>query len=140
MKKVKKINQKNIKNIVKEHFLTDNYLLPESKIDSIIKEYLSERDDFLDDENALEDKIDFSKKTSDALSDMLDGLNEMVGDLEVIKEKEGNVLVYQDEYADEILEDVIQDLEKIVDRINDLTELGDEDQEYPFRNDDLNDE
>lgn len=140
MKKVKKINQKNIKNIVKEHFLTDNYLLPESKIDSIIKEYLSERDDFLDDENALEDKMDFSKKTSDALSDMLDGLNEMVGDLEVIKEKEGNVLVYQDEYADEILEDVIQDLEKIVDRINDLTELGDEDQEYPFRNDDLNDE
>jgi hypothetical protein len=126
MKKVKKINHNNIKNIVKEHFLNDNYLLPESKIDSIIKEYLSERDDFLDDESALEDKMDFSKKTSNALSDMLDGLNEMVGDLEVIKEKEGNVLVYQDEYADEILEDVIQDLERIVDRINGLTELGDD--------------
>lgn len=140
MKKVKKINHNNIKNIVKEHFLNDNYLLPESKIDSIIKEYLSERDDFLDDESALEDKVDFSKKTSNALIDMLDGLNEMVGDLEVIKEKEGNVLVYQDEYSDEILEVVIQDLERVVDRINDLTELGDEDQEYPFRNDDLNDE
>lgn len=126
MKKVKKINHSNIKNIVKEHFLNDNYLLPESKIDSIIKEYLSERDDFLDDESALEDKMDFSKKTSNALRDMLDGLNEMVGDLEVIKEKEGNVLVYQDEYADEILEGVIQDLESIVDRINDLTELGDD--------------
>ena len=37
-----------------------------------------------------------------------------------------NVLVYQDEYADEILEDVIQDLERIVDRINGLTELGDD--------------
>ncbi len=70
--------------------------------------------------------MDFSKKTSNALRDMLDGLNEMVGDLEVIKEKEGNVLVYQDEYADEILEGVIQDLESIVDRINDLTELGDD--------------
>lgn len=140
MKKVKKINHNNIKNIVKEHFLNDNYLLPESKIDSIIKEYLSERDDFLDDESALEDKVDFSEKTSNALRDMLDGLNEMVGDLEVIKEKEGNVLVYQDEYSDEILEGVIQDLERVVDSINDLTELGGEDQEYPFRNDDLNDE
>tara|TARA_R110002020_G_scaffold138469_5_gene308520 strand:+ start:2608 stop:3009 length:402 start_codon:yes stop_codon:yes gene_type:complete len=127
MKKVKKINHNNIKNIVKEHFLSDNNLLPESKIDSIIKEYLSERDDFLEDESALEDKIDFSKKTSNALRDMVDGINEMVGDLEVIKEKEGNVLVYQDEYADEILEDVVRDLEKIVDRINDLTELGDDD-------------
>lgn len=126
MKKVKKINHNNIKNIVKEHFLSDNNLLSESKIDNIIKEYLSERDDYLDDESALEDKMDFSKKTSNALSDMLDGLNEMVGDLEVIKEKEGNVLVYQDEYADEILEDVIQDLERIVDRINGLTELGDD--------------
>jgi len=127
MKKVKKINHNNIKNIVKEHFLSDNNLLPESKIDSIIKEYLSERDDFLDDESALEDKMDFSKKTSNALRDMVDGINEMVGDLEVIKEKEGNVLVYQDEYADEILEDVVRDLETIVDRINDLTEIGDDD-------------
>ena len=127
MKKVKKINHNNIKNIVKEHFLSDNNLLPESKIDSIIKEYLSERDDFLDDESALEDKMDFSEKTSNALRDMVDGINEMVGDLEVIKEKEGNVLVYQDEYADEILEDVVRDLETIVDRINDLTEIGDDD-------------
>ena len=62
MKKVKKINHNNIKNIVKEHFLSDNNLLHESKIDSIIKEYLSERDDFLEDESALEDKLDFSKK------------------------------------------------------------------------------
>jgi len=123
MKKVKKIKHNNIKNIVKEHFTNENRLLSESKIDSIIKEYLSERDDFLDDDEALNDKTSFNKKTTEALNDMLDGLNEMVGDLEVIKGKEGNVLVYQDEYADEILEDIIQDLEKIVDRIDDLTEL-----------------
>jgi len=132
MKKVKKISHTNIKNIVKSHFVNENNVLPESKIDSIIKEYLSERDDFLDDENALNDKTSFSTKTSNALGDMVEGINEMLGDLEVIKEKEGNVLVYQNEYSDEYLEDVIQDLEKIVDRIKDLTELGD--------NDDLNDE
>lgn len=124
MKKIKKISSNNIKNIVKEHFLEDS-LLPEHKIDSIIKEYLSEREDFLDNEEPIEDEYEFSSKTSEALLDMVDGLNEMVGDLEVIKEKEGNVLVYQDEYADEILEDIIQDLERVVGRISDLTELKD---------------
>lgn len=126
MKKVKKISHNNIKNIVKEHFLNDDYLLPESKIDNIIKEYLSERDEFLEDEDALEDKLSFSKKTSSALRDMLDGLTEMVGDLEVIKEKEGNVLVYTDEYSDEILENVIQDLEIIIDKISGLTDVNDD--------------
>lgn len=124
MKKIKKISSNNIKNIVKEHFLEDS-LLPEHKIDSIIKEYLSEREDFLDNEEPIEDEYEFSSKTSEALLDMVDGLNEMVGDLEVIKEKEGNVLVYQDEYTDEILEDIIQDLERVVGRISDLTELKD---------------
>ena len=127
MKRVKKINHNNIKNIVKEHFLSDNNLLPESRIDNIIKEYLSERDEYLDDENSLEDKTNFSSKTSNALGDMVEGINEMLGDLVVIKEKEGNVLVYPNEYSDEYLEDIIQDLERIVDRINNLTELGDND-------------
>tara|TARA_R110000772_G_scaffold211122_1_gene321779 strand:- start:1141 stop:1554 length:414 start_codon:yes stop_codon:yes gene_type:complete len=137
MKKVKKINHSNIKNIVKEHFLNEKYLLPESRIDSIINEYLSERDEYLDDENSLEDKTNFSSKTSNALGDMVEGINEMLGDLEVIKEKEGNVLVYQNEYSDEYLEDVIEDLEDVVDRISALTELSDdEDLDY----DDLNDE
>ena len=135
MKKVKKINHSNIKNIVKEHFLNEKYLLPESRIDSIINEYLSERDEYLDDENSLEDKTNFSSKTSNALGDMVEGINEMLGDLEVIKEKEGNV--YQNEYSDEYLEDVIEDLEDVVDRISALTELSDdEDLDY----DDLNDE
>jgi len=39
MKRIKKISSKNIRNIVKEHFLDDS-TLPEHKIDSIIKEYL----------------------------------------------------------------------------------------------------
>ena len=137
MKKVKKINHSNIKNIVKEHFLNEKYLLPESRIDSIINEYLSERDEYLDDENSLEDKTNFSSKTSNALSDMVEGINEMLGDLEVIKEKEGNVLVFQDEYSDEYLENVIQDLESVVDRVSYLTELSDDE---GLDYDDLNDE
>ena len=113
-----------IKKIVKEQILEENFL-PEKKIDGIIKEYLSERNDFLDNEESLQDEYEFSPKTTEALLDMTDGLSEMIDDLDIIKEKEGNVLIYQNEYSDEYLEDIIQDLERVVGRINGLTELSD---------------
>ena len=121
MKKVKKLNSNNIKNIVKEHFLDDS-TLPEHKIDNIIKEYLFEREDMLDDD-IIEDEYEFSPKTSEALLDMVDGLNEMLDDLEIIKEKEGNVLVFNDVYADEYLNGIILDLNDMMDDIKFLTEL-----------------
>jgi len=121
---MKKINSKSIRNIVKEHFLDDNKL-PEHKIDSIIKEYLKERDEILDDEYPLGDEYEFSPKTNEALSDMVDGLSEMVDDLDIIKEKEGNVLVTQDTYADEYLQGLIMELKNVMEDINFLTELKD---------------
>tara|TARA_R110000803_G_scaffold107830_2_gene175965 strand:- start:514 stop:912 length:399 start_codon:yes stop_codon:yes gene_type:complete len=124
MKKIKKISPNNIKNIVREHFLEDS-LLPEHKIDSIIKEYLSERDNFLDDEEFLDDEYEFSPKTNEALSDMVDGLNEMVEDLDIIKEKEGDVLVLEDTYADEYLGGLIMELKNVIKDIKLLTELKD---------------
>jgi len=127
MKRIKKINSKNIKNIVKEHFLDDS-TLPEHKIDSIIKEYLSERDEILDDEYPLADEYEFSPKTSEALSDMADGLSEMLDDLEIIKEKEGNVIVYDDTYADEYLDDIMNKLEDLMHDIMFLTSLNSDEQ------------
>jgi|TARA_R110000868_G_scaffold345021_2_gene606105 hypothetical protein len=124
MKKIKKISPNNIKNIVREHFLEDS-LLPEHKIDSIIKEYLSERDNFLDNEEFLDDEYEFSPKTNEALSDMVDGLNEMVEDLDIIKEKEGDVLVLEDTYADEYLGGLIMELKNVIKDIKLLTELKD---------------
>ena len=122
MKKIKKISSNNIKNIVKEHFLEDS-LLPEHKIDSIIKEYLSEREDFLDDEEPFKDKL--SPKSSEALLDMTDGLSEMIDDLEVISEKEGNVLVNgSEEYTDDILGEVLVDLEDALIKLKRL--IGDD--------------
>ncbi len=124
MKKIKKISPKNIKNIVREHFLEDS-LLPEHKIDSIIKEYLSERDDFIEDDSPIEDEYEFSPKTTEALSDMVDGLSEMIDDLDIIKEKEGNVLVMEDTYADEYLQGLIMELKNVMEDIRTLTEIGD---------------
>lgn len=124
MKKIKRVSSKNIRNIVKEHFLDDTNL-PEHKIDSIIKEYLKERQEIMDDEYPLEDEYEFSPKTNEALSDMVDGLSEMVDDLDIIKEKEGNVLVTQDTYADEYLQGLIMELKNVMEDINFLTELKD---------------
>ena len=124
MKKIKRVNSKNIRNIVKEHFLDDTNL-PEHKIDSIIKEYLKERDEILDDEYPLGDEYEFSPKTKEALSDMVDGLSEMLDDLDIIKEKEGNVILSDGSYADEYLENVISDLNFIIEDLNFLTELKD---------------
>jgi hypothetical protein len=124
MKKIKKISPNNIKNIVREHFLEDS-LLPEHKIDGIIKEYLSERDNFLDDEEFLDDEYEFSPKTNEALSDMVDGLNEMVEDLDIIKEKEGDILVLENTYSDEYLGGLVMELKNVIKDIKLLTELND---------------
>lgn len=128
MKKIKKISSNNIKNIVKEHFLEDS-LLPEHKIDNIIKEYLSEREDFLDDEESLSDGYELSPKSREAILDMVDGLSEMIDDLDIISEKEGNVLLNGgEEYTDDILEEVLVDLEEA---LNKLKRLTDDDLEEP---------
>jgi hypothetical protein len=98
--------------------------LPASKIDSIIKEYLFEREEMMDDDNFFEDEYEFSPKTTEALNDMVDGLSEMLGDLDVIKEKEGNVLVLQDVYADEYINNITKTLEDVIDDLKHLSELN----------------
>lgn len=114
---------KNIRNIIKNSF-SEDIDLPASKIDSIIKEYLFEREEMMDDDNFFEDEYEFSPKTTEALNDMVDGLSEMLGDLDVIKEKEGNVLVLQDVYADEYINNITKTLEDVIDDLKHLSELN----------------
>lgn len=119
MKKVKKITTKNLKNIVKENFLEDSFL-PEHKIDKIIKEYLLEREELLNSDYLITEKYEFSPKTIDVFSDMLDGLNEMLDDLDIIKEKEGDVLIVEGYYADENISEIIQKLTDVTKSISKL--------------------
>jgi hypothetical protein len=119
----KKMKIKNIRNIIKNSF-SEDIDLPASKIDSIIKEYLFEREEMMDDDNFFEDEYEFSPKTTEALNDMVDGLSEMLGDLDVIKEKEGNVLVLQDVYADEYINNITKTLEDVIDDLKHLSELN----------------
>jgi len=129
MRNIKKIGTKKIKEIVKGSF-NDELSLTEHKIDNIIKTYLLERDDILTDENAFADKYEFGNKTKEIMSDMVDNFTEIVDDLEIIKEKEANVLVFNDVYADEYLNGVINTLNDLMDDIKFLIDLKSDEELY----------
>lgn len=78
----------------------------ENRIDSIIREYLYERRLYMENNQ----KKTFSKKSFETLEEIMINLNDIVEDLEVIKEKEGDILLYNNKYTDEILENYIQDI------------------------------
>lgn len=125
MKSIKKIKKSNISNIIKKN-LSDEFLLSEDKIDSIIKEYLLERNGFLYDQN---DRLEFTKKTKNNLSDITDNISEIMGNLQIIKDSEGDVLVYNDVYSDEIITNIINQLNDVRDDIYFLSQLKNDDTE-----------
>lgn len=127
MKKV--INTEKLREMVKDRLLGDGGLVPEHRINRIIKEYLSERNEFLDDETPIEDVYEFKPRTQKALEDMSEGLEEMIGDLELIKEKENNVLVDTDVYADGFINDMVSSLEGVKEDLLYLKSLSSGDDE-----------
>jgi hypothetical protein len=122
MKKRVSVNNKGIKNIIKKGF-GKNITLSESKIDSIIREYLSERDEFSDNYGEWTEKTSFSPKSVEAINDMVSAMNEILEDLKIIQEKEGDVLIYTDQYADEVIGYYIRDIESLIEDFSDLLEV-----------------
>jgi hypothetical protein len=123
MKKIKMDNTK-VVDIVMETLERGGLFVPKSKIDSVIKSYLTEREEILlDDELPIEDSYGFNGKTKLAFDDMVGGLNDTVEDLSIIRIKEGDVLIDSDLYSEEYLEDIINDLESVVERLEYLKGL-----------------
>jgi hypothetical protein len=123
MKKIK-INNNKVMNLVRETLERDGVFVTDSKIDSVIKQYLVERDEMLlDDEPHIEDSYSFDDDTKSAFSDMVAGLNDTMEDLNIIKLEEGDVLVDTDLYSEEYMEDIITDLESVVERLEFLKGL-----------------
>jgi hypothetical protein len=122
MKKRVTLNGGGIKNVIRRS-LSDDLTISESKIDAIIKEYLYERaeSEFMGVETPMEDKTTFSPKSTEALDDMIFGLNEMVDDLDIIKEKEGDVLVETDYYADEYVSTLMESLRDFITNLEHLS-------------------
>lgn len=110
--------RKNIKNIIKDNLKTKK-VLSENRIDSIIKEYLFERHSYINDG---ERKINFSKKSRESLEEIVSNLNDIVDDLEMIKDKEGDTILFESKYADDLLETHINDIRK---KIKNLQEIID---------------
>ncbi len=117
MKKIEKLGTSSIKKIVKEHFNDEDFLLPEDKIDSIIKEYILERKEG-------SDKKIFSPKSIEVIDDVILILNEIIEDLEILKEKEGDILIYKNKYADEFFEKYINNTSKLVRGLSNLLETN----------------
>lgn len=105
--------------------ILEETLLSEKKIDKIIKNYLLEREDL--DVETYEKSVDsFGEDTKEAFSGMVEGLSEILVDLDFIKEKEGDVLLFQDSkdsvYADVHLKGLIDKLSDVIEDIIILTE------------------
>lgn len=121
MGNIKKIDSSSIKKIVKKHFTDNDFLIPEHKVDNIIKEYLFERSD--SENNGYGDKLNFSKNSLEVLQDIILTLSEIKDDLEIIMEKESDVLVYVDQYADEVMNNYIMDLNNIINGLEDISQI-----------------
>lgn len=121
MKNIKKIKKSSISKLVKKN-LSDEFLVSENRIDDIIKEYLFERSGFLYDQNQ-NDVLEFTTKTIKNLSNISDNLLDIISSLQIIKDKEGDVLVYTDVYSDEIISNIINYLIDVRDDIDFLTQL-----------------
>lgn len=99
-------------------------LLSEKKIDKIIKKYLLEREEVNDDYN--EELEDFSEDTKEVFNGMIEGLGEVLVDLDFIKNKEGDVKIYKKYnkhlYADNHLNTLINKLEDVINELSFLVE------------------
>lgn len=101
-----------IKSIIKDNLIIKKKI-SENRLDSIIKEYLLER-------NNYDEKTKFSKKSIDSLEEIVSNLNDIVEDLEIIKEKEGDTILFENKYTDDLFENHITDIKKKIKSLQDI--------------------
>lgn len=131
MKKRVRINNDKVKKLVSEKLKRDGTFVHESKIDKAIKQYLSERKEGLDPEDAPEyEEKNFSDRAKKSFGDMTKALYDIVEDLMIIQTKEPDVLVdmYPEEvYSEGYIEQVVNQLELIIEHLEYLEGFSPED-------------
>jgi len=123
MKKKVRLDNSDIKKIVRQKLKKDNTFINESKIDKAIREYLEKREEGSED---LPEKNVFSKKAKESFEDMSRALYDITEDLMLIQAKEGDVLVedYPKEVlAEEYLSELINQMELIIEVIEHLRDF-----------------
>ena len=132
MKKKVRLNNDKVKKIVTEKLRQDGTFVHESKIDLAIKKYLIERQDNTGSDET-ESVMSFSSEANHSFEQMIEGLYEIVEDLEIIKTKESDVLVDthpEETYSETYLTEVIMTIEQIIDGLEYLRGLEDEKGNY----------
>ena len=125
MKKRVRINNDKVKKLVSEKLKKDGTFVHESKIDRAIIEYLRERKENLDPENAPEQQNVFSQKAKEAFDDMASALYDIVEDLMVIQTKEGDVMAddYPEMLADEYINQLVNQIELVIEAVEHLRDF-----------------
>lgn len=131
MKKSVRINNDKVKKLVNEKLKQDGTFVHESKIDKAIKQYLNERKEGLDPEDAPEyEEKNFSERVKKSFGDMNKALYDIVEDLMIIQTKEPDVLVdmYPEEvYSESYIGEVVNQLEIIIEHLEYLESLDQSD-------------
>ena len=131
MKKKIRLNNRKVRNLVKETLRRDGTYVHESKIDLAIKQYLNERKEGLDPEDAPEyEEKNFSERVKKSFGDMNKALYDIVEDLMIIQTKEPDVLVdmYPEEvYSESYIGEVVNQLEIIIEHLEYLEGLDQSD-------------
>ena len=115
IKKIK-LNESNIKTFISDK--TD-YSLSEEKIDNIIKTYLTEMS-----ESKENDEKGLSTSTIEIFEDFSNQIEDFNEELEFINEKDGDILLENEEYLDSRLMDIKEHLFKIQDIMDSLKETN----------------
>jgi hypothetical protein len=124
MKKKVRFNNEKFKKLISEKLKKDGTFVHESKIDKAIKQYLKERKEDLDPENAPETK-GFSDKALKAFGDMSSSLYDIVEDLMIIQTKEPDVLAddWPETSSEDYIGQVVDQLESIIEAIEHLRDF-----------------
>jgi hypothetical protein len=115
MTKKIKLNGKNIKTLINESLDEDNFNLSEEKIDKIIKNYLLERVDEVDNEEKT-----VSNTTISLLEEFESQIDDFLEEMDFINDKDGDVLLENHVYLDEklyLLSKNLGNIKKIIESI-----------------------
>lgn len=108
MTKKIKLNEKNIKTLINEGLGGDNFSLDSEKIDKIIKKYLLERSEDVE----YEEKT-ISDTTISILREFESQIDDFMEEIDLINEKDGDILLENHVYMDEKLISLSKNLKNV---------------------------
>lgn len=113
------MNNKGVSNLVRETLKRSGVTVSSDRLDETIRQYMIEREE-------LDNEVMFNKfdtKTIITINDMVDGLNEIITDLNIIKTKDGDVYVDDEIKTEDYIEQIVDELSDIQSKLNKLKGL-----------------